>query len=67
MLRRSRRLSGAKEARHCNGGVVSKKKIKVDDNDVRNYSEDGEIAVNNKRVIILKFILFDSELKFVEY
>ncbi|VDK85996.1 unnamed protein product [Litomosoides sigmodontis] len=51
MLRRSRRLSEAREARHCNGGVVNKKKIKVDDNDVRDYDEDGEIAENHEVIL----------------
>ncbi|VDN91377.1 unnamed protein product [Brugia pahangi] len=47
MLRRSRRLSEAKEATNYNGGSISKKKIKFDDNDVMTCSKDGETVVNN--------------------
>uniref|UniRef100_A0A1I8EHA5 Utp12 domain-containing protein n=1 Tax=Wuchereria bancrofti TaxID=6293 RepID=A0A1I8EHA5_WUCBA len=62
MLRRSRRLSEAKEATHYNGGAINKKKIKFDDNDVMTCSEDGETVINNSstRVIILKYNPFDE-------
>uniref|UniRef100_A0A915PIP2 Small-subunit processome Utp12 domain-containing protein n=1 Tax=Setaria digitata TaxID=48799 RepID=A0A915PIP2_9BILA len=47
MLRRSRRLSEAKETTHYNGGTIGKKKIRLDDNNMVNHSEDGKNAVNN--------------------
>lgn len=62
MLRRSRRLSEAKEAAHYNGGSISKKKVKLNDNDVMNNSKEETVTNNSSiRVIILKYIPFDVE------
>ncbi|OZC09428.1 hypothetical protein X798_03589 [Onchocerca flexuosa] len=47
MLRRSRRISEAKEAIYHNGGAVNKKKVKLGDNDMVNYSKDEETVINN--------------------
>lgn len=60
MLRRSRRLSEAKEAVQCNGGAINTKKIKLDENDVRNNNKHGETVINNNAPrVILNLIPFD--------
>lgn len=62
MLRRSHRLSEAKGAAHHNGGPVSKKKAKLNENDVMSHDnvEKAVICNSSARVIVLKYIPFNK-------